>query len=158
MPVSLYFLSSGTSRCYPGLTTFSPVGQIAHKKGKMKENNHADNVCKSFMSSNEYLPFHSIFPLLCQWIYIQSSAAKLSNYFFLFCFCFVHYIWNYLVNLHGNYSKSGSGNTGLWVSFFFMKLNTQSQRKCVYDEGRNENFMNTFETLLRKFVRLYSII
>jgi len=78
------------------------------------------------------------------------------NFFVLFLF--FHHIWNYSVNLHGSYSKTGSGNSGLWVFLFFMKLNTQSQRKYVYDECRNENFMNIFETLLRKFVRLYSII
>lgn len=42
------------------------------------------------MSCNEYLPSHSIFPLLCQWICIQSSAAKPSIWFS--CFVFVLFI------------------------------------------------------------------
>lgn len=54
----------------------------------MKENNHGDNVCKSFMSSNEYLPFHSIFPLY----EYAFRVLPLSCQFIFFCFVFVLFI------------------------------------------------------------------
>ena len=136
MPVSLYFLSSGTSRCYPGVTTFSPVGQIAHKKHEtwkkiITEIMYAKvlcllmNICHFIRYSRFYVNEYSfrVLPRGCQFIF--------------FCFVFVLFIaYEITQSIYMEIiAKQGVATVACgfpFSSFFFMNEYTKSEKMRLW--------------------------